>query len=138
MYVGFQALADHADGVANIVLGIEKKFLREDVKYFAIFGQLHATSGLDGPAHIVALNIAWTRGHGDAADSWVKTGPNQPIGTDQLERAIGPDVLASLTKETGLSREELLSRLTRELPDAVDKFTPHGRLPTEDEASRLI
>ena len=32
-------------------------------------------------------------GQAQAADSWVKTGPNQPIGSDQLEQAIGPDVL---------------------------------------------
>ena len=77
-------------------------------------------------------------GHAQAADSWVKTGPNQPIGSDQLEQAIGPDVLATLAERTGLTREELLSRLQRDLPAAVDKFTPEGRLPTEDEAARLI
>jgi uncharacterized protein YidB (DUF937 family) len=77
-------------------------------------------------------------GHGQAADSWVKPGPNQPLGQDQLEQAIGPDVLVALSKQTGLTREELLSRLTRELPAAVDNFTPDGRLPTEDEAARLI
>ena len=77
-------------------------------------------------------------GHGQAADSWVKTGPNQPIGREQLQQAIGPDVLNTLSQHTGLSQEELLSRLTRELPAAVDKFTPQGRLPTEAEAGRLI
>lgn len=77
-------------------------------------------------------------GQGQTADSWVGTGPNQPVGPDQLEQAIGPDVMNTLSQQTGLSREELLSRLTRELPSAVDKFTPEGRLPTEDEASRLI
>ena len=77
-------------------------------------------------------------GQGHAADSWVNTGPNQPLGSDQLEQAIGPDVLNTLAQHTGLSREELLSRLTRELPEAVDKFTPQGRLPTEDEAARLV
>ena len=77
-------------------------------------------------------------GQGQAADSWVRTGPNQPLGPDQLEQAIGPDVMNTLSQQTGLSREELLSRLTRELPAAVDKFTPDGRLPTEDEAARLI
>ena len=77
-------------------------------------------------------------GHGEAADSWVSKGPNQPLASNQLEQAIGPDVLDTLTQRTGLSREELLSRLTRELPGAVDKFTPEGRLPTEDEAKRLI
>ena len=77
-------------------------------------------------------------GQAEAANSWVKTGPNQPIGSDHLEQAIGPDVLSTLSERTGLSREELLARLTRELPGAVDKFTPEGRLPTEDEAARLI
>ena len=77
-------------------------------------------------------------GQGQAADSWVQTGPNQQLSPDQLEQAIGPDVLNTLSQQTGLSREELLSRLTRELPSAVDKFTPEGRLPTEDEAARLI
>jgi len=77
-------------------------------------------------------------GHGQAADSWVKRGPNQELGPDQLEQAIGPDVLSTLSQQTGLSQEELLSRLSRELPTAVDKLTPEGRLPTEDEAARLI
>jgi len=77
-------------------------------------------------------------GQGTAADSWVKTGPNQPLGPEQLQQAIGPEVLNTLSQQTGLSREELLSRLTRELPAAVDKFTPDGRLPNEDEAARLI
>ena len=77
-------------------------------------------------------------GQGHAADSWVSTGPNQQLHSDQIEQAIGPDVLNTLSQHTGLSREELLSRLTRDLPAAVDKFTPAGRLPTEDEAARLI
>jgi uncharacterized protein YidB (DUF937 family) len=77
-------------------------------------------------------------GQAQAADSWVSTGPNQPLAPDQLEKAIGPDTLKSLSQHTGLSRDELLSRLTREVPDAVDKFTPQGRLPTEDEAARLL
>src|SRR5689334_11564924 len=49
-------------------------------------------------------------GHGQAADSWVSTGPNQPIQTSQLEQAIGPDVMNQLQEHTGLSRDELLAR----------------------------
>jgi uncharacterized protein YidB (DUF937 family) len=67
-------------------------------------------------------------GHGEAAESWVRQGPNQPIAPHQLEQAIGPDVLANLTQKTGLSRDELLSRLARDLPRAVDDHTPDGRL----------
>jgi len=70
-------------------------------------------------------------GQSETAESWVNTGPNRPCTADQLERAIGPEVLDTLSKQTGLSRDELVTRLCRELPDAVDKYTPQGRLPTE-------
>jgi len=69
-------------------------------------------------------------GQGAVADSWVKTGPNRPVSPPELEQAIGPDVLATLSQQTGLPREELLARLSRELPDAVDRYTPDGRLPS--------
>ena len=77
-------------------------------------------------------------GQGQVADSWVGTGPNQPLASDQLQKAIGPEVLDSLSQHTGLSRDELLSRLTRDLPDAVNEFTPQGRVPTETEAARFL
>ncbi|MCK1423761.1 DUF937 domain-containing protein [Bradyrhizobium sp. 180] len=69
-------------------------------------------------------------GHGDAARSWVSSGPNKDISPSQLREAIGPDVLDKLERETGLSHEEILARLSRELPQAIDKYTPEGRLPT--------
>jgi uncharacterized protein YidB (DUF937 family) len=76
-------------------------------------------------------------GQGDTAESWVKTGPNQPVSSEQLERSLGPDTIRQLVEQTGLSREELLSRLTRTLPEAVDKYTPEGKLPG-DEAARAM
>jgi uncharacterized protein YidB (DUF937 family) len=71
-------------------------------------------------------------GQGEAADSWVGPGPNKEIAPPQLKQAIGQDVLATLVEQTGLSQEELLARLSRELPSAVDKYTPDGRLPARD------
>ena len=68
-------------------------------------------------------------GHGDAAQSWINAGPNTEVSPPELKQAIGPDVLAALEKQTGLSQEELLTRLSRELPSAVDKYTPDGRIP---------
>ena len=59
-------------------------------------------------------------GQGETAESWIKTGPNKPVTPPQLEQAIGPEVLDTLSKQTGLSREELLARLSRELRNAVD------------------
>ena len=68
-------------------------------------------------------------GQGATADSWVETGPNKPINDTEVERALGPDLIDSLAKQTGLSRADLLSRLASVLPDVVDKMTPEGRLP---------
>jgi uncharacterized protein YidB (DUF937 family) len=66
----------------------------------------------------------------------VRQGPNKPVTPSQLEKAIGPEVLETLSRQTGLSGEDLLARLSRELPDAVDKYTPQGRLPTEADFAR--
>ncbi len=68
-------------------------------------------------------------GAGDQVDSWVGTGSNRPVQRDQVEKAIDPQTLSDLAEQTGLSRDELLDRLTRELPDAVDKLTPDGQMP---------
>lgn len=77
------------------------------------------------------------QGHGEAADSWVARGPNKQLSPQQLEQALGSDVVDSLVQRTGLTREDLLSRLARTLPEAVDKYTPEGRLPSAEEADRL-
>jgi uncharacterized protein YidB (DUF937 family) len=68
-------------------------------------------------------------GHGEAAESWVAHGPNRSVQADQIEAAIGADTLDMLASRTGLSRQDIVARLARELPDAVDKYTPEGRLP---------
>lgn len=75
-------------------------------------------------------------GQGETADSWVQTGANKSCSPAQLEQALGPDVLETLTQQTGLSREELLSRLCRELPAAVDKYTPDGKVPQAEAEGR--
>ena len=90
---------------------------------------------LSGGLHDL-VNSFKQAGHGEVADSWVGRGPNKQIAPPQLEKAIGPDVLTTLSQQTGLSREELLARLSRNLPDAVDKYTPDGRIPTEAEVAK--
>jgi uncharacterized protein YidB (DUF937 family) len=72
-------------------------------------------------------------GQSEAVESWVGTGPNRDVAPQELEQAIGDDVLVELSQQTGLPRSEILSRLSRELPKAVDQYTPHGRLPDEDD-----
>ncbi len=68
-------------------------------------------------------------GEGKTAESWIGKGPNAPITDSQMEKTLGADLVDSLVKQTGLSREELLARLSKTLPEAVDKLTPDGQLP---------
>ena len=77
-------------------------------------------------------------GQGRAAQSWVGTGPNQDIEPEDLETALGADTLEALAKQTGMGRNDLLSGLSQHLPGLVDRLTPNGRLPTEEEASRMV
>lgn len=84
------------------------------------------------------LNQLQQSGHGDAANSWVGKGENKPIAPGDLANALGADQIESLSAQSGLSREELLSGLSQYLPQVVDHLTPDGRLPTENELSARI
>ncbi|MBR0711088.1 YidB family protein [Bradyrhizobium liaoningense] len=77
-------------------------------------------------------------GQGEAANSWVGKGENKAIAPGDLASALGADQIQSLSAQSGLSREELLSGLSQYLPQVVDHLTPDGRLPTENEISGRI
>jgi uncharacterized protein YidB (DUF937 family) len=77
-------------------------------------------------------------GHGEVAKSWVGTGPNKQISPQDLEKALGTEQVNTLAQQAGLSKVALLDGLSDQLPELVDQLTPHGRVPTEAEASRLV
>jgi uncharacterized protein YidB (DUF937 family) len=76
-------------------------------------------------------------GNGEIARSWVGRGQNRPIAPEKLEAALGEDGIRDLMQQTGMERDELLATLSEHLPRVIDHLTPEGRLPTEQEASRL-
>lgn len=67
-------------------------------------------------------------GQKDKVDSWVGTGPNKDVAETDLKSALGDEMLSALTQATGLSEQELLNRLSKTLPQAVDQYTPQGRI----------
>src|SRR6202034_4454710 len=77
-------------------------------------------------------------GQGDAAKSWVADGPNQPVTSGHLAKALGADQINTLMTHSGLSRDDLLAALSQHLPDVVNQLTPGGRLPTEQEMSQSV
>jgi uncharacterized protein YidB (DUF937 family) len=68
-------------------------------------------------------------GFGQTVQSWVGTGPNDPISAGDIQRVLGPDLLQQLSAKSGLSQQDLADKLTQILPRAVDHLTPDGVLP---------
>ncbi len=77
-------------------------------------------------------------GQTDVAHSWVGPGANKTISEDDLAGALGGDTLDALADQTGMGRDDLLAGLSRYLPRFVDELTPEGRLPTAEEAERMV
>ncbi len=76
------------------------------------------------------------QGQGGAADSWVKPDvKNEPIAPTDLGKAIGSKMLRELSQRTGISEEQLLEQLSKALPGVVDKLTPGGKVPSNDQVA---
>jgi uncharacterized protein YidB (DUF937 family) len=78
------------------------------------------------------------KGFGDTVDTWINAGANRDISSDQVSDVLGRDVVDELSRRTGLSRDQVVEELSRLLPNAVDRLTPEGRLPTQREMARLL
>lgn len=77
-------------------------------------------------------------GEGDVAKSWVGTGANRPITPEALAKVLSEEQISTLMAHTGLSREELLNGMSKELPHVVDTLTPEGRVPAPGEMTRML
>jgi uncharacterized protein YidB (DUF937 family) len=75
-------------------------------------------------------------GLGDLVRSWIGTGPNESVTPRDIADALGPEVINALSQRTGIPRDQVTSILSQVLPQAVDKLTPHGRLPTNEELAQ--
>jgi uncharacterized protein YidB (DUF937 family) len=84
------------------------------------------------------LNKLQQGGLGNAANSWVGPGQNQPVSPGQLGQALGPNIIKTLSQMTGLSEDQLTKQLSQGIPVIVNTLTPNGRLPTVAELSEMM
>ena len=63
-------------------------------------------------------------------DSWVSTGPNQPVDPQRLGDALGPETTQRLANRTGLDISSLLPLLAAFLPQLINMLTPNGQTPS--------
>ncbi len=64
--------------------------------------------------------------------------PTKGLTAQEVEQAIGSENLDELSSRTGLSRQDLLERLATAIPETVDRLTPDGRMPTDDQAREFF
>lgn len=72
-------------------------------------------------------------GYGSQAQSWIGTGSNQPIGPDVLSQIFGQGNLGQIAQQLGMSQEDVASNLSRALPEVVDRMTPEGHIPDDQD-----
>jgi len=102
-----------------------------------LFGGRDAGNVLSGGLNDL-LKQFQQNGHGEVANSWIGPGPNKTIAPNDLAKALGADRINALVDQSGMSRDELLSGLSQQLPDVIDQLTPDGRVPSAQEAARFI
>lgn len=72
-------------------------------------------------------------GLGDAVQSWIGNGANQPIAADQLGQVLQKAGLGSVVSDAasklGVDPQQALGQLAQVLPHAVDHLTPDGQAP---------
>ncbi|OZB59584.1 MAG: hypothetical protein B7X39_11880 [Lysobacterales bacterium 14-68-21] len=96
---------------------------------------LSVASELIGRAGGVQGLVAMLQQHGlgEAVQSWVGTGANQPVSPAQLGQALGNGglggVIESMAGRLGTDPQALLGQLAQVLPHAVDHLTPDGQVP---------
>lgn len=99
----------------------------------AIVGSLLASSGgLQG-----LLAKLQSGGLGDAVQSWIGTGANQPVSGDQLGSALGPDLMGMIASQLGGSPAQASGTLADLLPGLIDQLSPKGQLPADNDLGGL-
>jgi uncharacterized protein YidB (DUF937 family) len=75
-------------------------------------------------------------GYGPQANSWMSTGPNDPIAPDAVDEVIGHEELSRLSQQLGVSDREVASGFAEIMPEMVNQLTPDGELPPD--ADRVL
>jgi uncharacterized protein YidB (DUF937 family) len=73
-------------------------------------------------------------GLGSVIQSWVSTGPNQPITAQQIQQALGSDRVKQIAARIGLDPNVVSQKLSTILPQIVNHLTPNGQVPAAPQA----
>jgi uncharacterized protein YidB (DUF937 family) len=90
----------------------------------AVLGGLLAQSGgLQGLANKFSQS-----GQGNAFQSWVGMGENQPVSNDQIQNVLGSEQVNAIATKMEVDPAVVSTFLAEYLPKIVDKLTPAGKI----------
>ena len=78
------------------------------------------------------------QGLGHLMQSWVGTGPNQPIAPDQLHHALGAEQVAQIAQQHGLDASQVTTALAALLPQVINHVTPQGQIPHSNDLQGML
>lgn len=109
-----------ASGEANPLIGV-------------LGGLLAQSGGLQGLASKFAQS-----GQGNAFQSWVGVGENQPVSSGEVQNALGSEQVNAIATRMGVDPAVASNFLAEYLPKIVDKLTPAGKIdPAADHQQGL-
>jgi uncharacterized protein YidB (DUF937 family) len=115
-FVSSRTQSGVANGILGGVIGAEALSL--------VKGYIDKHGGIEG----VIAEFEKT-GLGQKAKSWISTGPNLPITSEQIQQALGSEKVKELAAKFGIPVDKVADLLAQYLPTAIDKATPEGKLP---------
>jgi uncharacterized protein YidB (DUF937 family) len=77
-------------------------------------------------------------GFREQADSWVSRGANKPISPDAMSQIFGTDALETISRQAGISPDEVSHGLSELFPEVVDRMTPEGEVPDPDALANSV
>ncbi|HEV8332395.1 MAG TPA: YidB family protein [Steroidobacteraceae bacterium] len=89
---------------------------------------------LSKPGALANLTNAFqSAGLGNILQSWIGTGQNLPISAGQVQKVLGSGTVADLAKKAGIGESETTSALASLLPQVIDKVSPGGSVPAQND-----
>jgi uncharacterized protein YidB (DUF937 family) len=110
---------DEVEKIGGSMLGGEHAGAMSAVTDYINSPQVGGISGLQ--------KMFQEKGLGGIVGSWIGTGQNLPISTDQLNSVLHCDALNQVASKFGLDPNMLQTAMTQLLPHIVDKMTPNGQ-----------
>ncbi|EGV35339.1 YidB family protein [Neisseria weaveri] len=78
------------------------------------------------------INMLQQGGLAAALQSWISSGANQSVSGNELQSALGSDLISQIASKFGMDGQQAGDLLAQYLPNFVDSATPNGSAEDAD------